>query len=59
MNRDPAAFGADADAFRPERHIDARGALIRGMLDSQEDNHAAFGFGRRCAPPSPPLTPVG
>ena len=36
MNRDPEVYGEDAAHFNPARH-----------LDSREDGHVSYGFGRR------------
>ncbi|KAI0047590.1 cytochrome P450 [Auriscalpium vulgare] len=40
MNREP--YSADADAFEPARHVDAR-----GELDTRDEGHVTYGFRRR------------
>ena len=46
-NRDREIFGEDADEFRPERHLDEKGELFPGPVETNQAGHAAFGFGRR------------
>ena len=46
-NHDHAVFGEDADEFRPERHLDERGELMSGPVETNQAGHATFGFGRR------------
>jgi cytochrome P450 len=46
-NHDRTVFGEDADEFRPERHLDERGALLSGSLETVQAGHVTFGFGRR------------
>ncbi|KAI0036365.1 cytochrome P450 [Vararia minispora EC-137] len=41
-NTDPAAYGADARAFRPERHLEGP-----PPPETREEGHVAFGFGKR------------
>ncbi|KAF5356572.1 hypothetical protein D9758_008288 [Tetrapyrgos nigripes] len=43
INRDPEVYGADAHAFRPERHLSSDGKL----KDEKDEGHFSFGFGRR------------
>ncbi|THU83416.1 cytochrome P450 [Dendrothele bispora CBS 962.96] len=43
INRDPEIYGADAEEFRPERHLNPDGTL----KDEKGDGHFTFGFGRR------------
>ena len=46
-NHDRAIFGDDADDFRPERYLDAKGKeLLPGPREAQE-GHVTYGFGRR------------
>ncbi|KAJ7447294.1 cytochrome P450 [Mycena galericulata] len=48
INRDPDIYGPDADAFRPERYLDANGELAPVQFDTnKEEGHVTFGFGRR------------
>ncbi|KAF5336245.1 hypothetical protein D9758_014353 [Tetrapyrgos nigripes] len=48
INHDPDVWGADADDFRPERHLDEHGNLKEP--GSEAHGHFAFGFGHRiCA----------
>ena len=46
-NHDHAIFGDDADEFRPERHLDNKGELVQGPIETNQEGHASFGFGRR------------
>ncbi|KAI0265709.1 cytochrome P450 [Gloeopeniophorella convolvens] len=46
-NHDRAIFGADADEFKPERHLDESGDLAPGPVETYQEGHVAFGFGRR------------
>jgi cytochrome P450 len=46
-NHDRPVFGEDADEFRPERHLDERGDLLSGSMETVQAGHVTFGFGRR------------
>jgi len=46
-NHDRAIFGDDADEFRSERHLDERGELLAGPVETNQAGHITFGFGRR------------
>jgi cytochrome P450 len=46
-NHDRAIFGDDADEFRPERHLDDKGKLLPGPMETNQEGHVTFGFGRR------------
>ena len=46
-NHDRAIFGDDADEFRPERHLDDKGELESGPIETNQEGHSTFGFGRR------------
>ncbi|KAF8490143.1 cytochrome P450 [Russula emetica] len=47
-NHDRAIFGDDADDFRPERHLDAKGEeVLPGPRETNGEGHVTFGFGRR------------
>ena len=46
-NHDRAVFGDDADEFRPERHLDERGELLPGPMETNQAGHVTFGCGRR------------
>src|SRR5579863_9913994 len=46
-NRDPAAYGDDAADFNPGRFLDEHGRLIPGSVETHEDGHSTYGFGRR------------
>ncbi|KAH9960180.1 cytochrome P450 [Russula dissimulans] len=46
-NHDRDVFGPDADEFRVERHLDERGELLSGPLETSQAGHVTFGFGRR------------
>ncbi|KZV89537.1 cytochrome P450 [Exidia glandulosa HHB12029] len=45
INHDVEVWGEDADAFRPERHLD-NGTVVR-VFDGHDDNHMSFGLGKR------------
>lgn len=49
MNRDPEIWGTDAPEFKPERHLDERGRLAKAPVDTRDEGHVTFGFGRRYA----------
>jgi cytochrome P450 len=46
-HRDPEKYGADAASFNPERFLDEQGKLIPGPVETHEDGHSAYGFGKR------------
>ncbi|KZV76225.1 cytochrome P450 [Peniophora sp. CONT] len=46
-NRDPAVYGDDAEAFKPERHLDEQGQLKAAPPATKDHGHVSFGFGRR------------
>jgi len=47
-NHDRAIFGDDADDFRPERYLNAKGEeVLPGPRETNGEGHATFGFGRR------------
>lgn len=47
-NHDRAIFGDDADDFRPERHLNAKGDdVLPGPRETNGEGHVTFGFGRR------------
>ncbi|TFY64063.1 hypothetical protein EVG20_g6073 [Dentipellis fragilis] len=46
MNRDPRVFGPDVAEFKPERYLDATGAIRANSAD----DHYNFGFGHRICP---------
>ncbi|KAJ7108037.1 cytochrome P450 [Mycena crocata] len=48
MNRATDVYGPDANAFRPERFLDANGELGPIHFNTnKEEGHVTFGFGRR------------
>ena len=47
-NHDRAIFGDDADDFRPERYLNAKGdEVLPGPKETNGEGHVTFGFGRR------------
>ncbi|KAI0302277.1 cytochrome P450 [Russula brevipes] len=46
-HHDPASYGDDAESFKPERFLDGNGGLIPGPVETRDDGHSTFGFGRR------------
>lgn len=46
-NHDPAIYGDDAADFNPGRFLDEHGRLILGSVETHEDGHSTYGFGRR------------
>ena len=47
-NHDRTIFGDDADDFRPERYLDAKGEeVLPGPRETNGEGHVTFGFGRR------------
>lgn len=47
LNRDPDIYGADAAHFNPARHLDDDGQLRVGPVDTKDEGHVTYGFGRR------------
>ena len=47
-NHDRTIFGDDADDFRPERHLNAKGdEVLPGPRETNGEGHVTYGFGRR------------
>jgi len=46
-HHDPASYGPDAGSFNPERFLDEHGKLIPGPVETHDDGHSTYGFGRR------------
>ncbi|KAH9966906.1 cytochrome P450 [Russula dissimulans] len=46
-HHDPAAYGDDAASFNPERFLDEQGRLISGPVETRDDGHCTYGFGKR------------
>ena len=43
LNRDPEVYGLDAHHFNPARHLDEKGEVMPGPVDSKEESHFTFG----------------
>lgn len=48
LNHDPDVYGADAEEFNPNRHLNETGDLKRAPADTHDESHTTYGFGRRC-----------
>ena len=46
-HHDPSSYGPDAASFNPERFLDEHGKLIPGPVETRDDGHGTYGFGRR------------
>ncbi|KAF8273319.1 cytochrome P450 [Lactarius quietus] len=49
LNSDPKVYGSNAAEFDPARYLDEKGQ-VKTVLESREDGHVTFGFGRRVCP---------
>lgn len=67
LNRDPELHGADAHEFNPARHLDEKGNLAPALVDTKEESHFTYGFGRKrtsllqtyARSPDPPILQAG
>ncbi|KAI0051887.1 cytochrome P450 [Auriscalpium vulgare] len=46
-NNDTEIYGADARVFNPARHLDEHGNVTIGPVETKEEGHVMYGFGRR------------
>lgn len=46
-HHDPAFYGDDAAKFNPERFLDANGRILSGPVETRDEGHSTYGFGRR------------
>jgi cytochrome P450 len=46
-HHDPTLYGNDAAEFNPGRFLDEHGRLIPGPVETHDDGHSTYGFGRR------------
>ena len=46
-NHDPAFYGDDAAQFNPRRYLGEHSRLFPGPVETHEDGHSTYGFGRR------------
>ena len=46
-HHDTVTYGPDATSFNPERFLDEHGRLIPGPVETRDDGHSSYGFGRR------------
>ncbi|KAF8273305.1 cytochrome P450 [Lactarius quietus] len=49
LNSDPEVFGSNVAEFDPTRYLDGKGQ-VKTLMESREDGHVSFGFGRRVCP---------
>ena len=49
LNFDPEVFGPNVTEFDPTRYLDEKGQ-VKTVLESREEGHLSFGFGRRMCP---------
>jgi len=47
MNSDPEVYGPDAHEFKPERHLNENGQLKPSPVETKDEGHITYGFGRR------------
>ncbi|KAJ7108038.1 cytochrome P450 [Mycena crocata] len=47
LNRDPEIYGDNAHVFEPSRHLDKEGNLTVSVVETKDEGHHSFGFGRR------------
>ncbi|KAI3615364.1 cytochrome p450 [Moniliophthora roreri] len=50
MNHDPATYGPNPEDFRPERFLNDDGTHKPPPLDTKNEGHYSYGFGRRICP---------
>jgi len=50
MNNDPDIYGADVNEFNPSRYLDSEGKIKPAIVDTKEESHVTYGFGRRICP---------
>ena len=46
-HQDSASYGDDATSFNPERFLDEDGKIIPGPIETRDEGHSSYGFGRR------------
>ena len=46
-HHDSASYGPDSASFNPERFLDEHGRLVFGPVETRDDGHSTYGFGRR------------
>jgi cytochrome P450 len=46
-HHDPTFYGDDAASFNPERFLDAGGKIKPGPVETRDEGHSTYGFGRR------------
>ncbi|KAJ3852749.1 cytochrome P450 [Lentinula lateritia] len=47
LHHDKAIYGDDAEHFNPGRFLDGNGNLESSIVDTRDEGHASYGFGKR------------
>lgn len=47
LNRNCEVYGEDTEQFNPTRHLNVDGRVAPGLVDTKDEGHFTYGFGRR------------